>query len=163
MKTTIDSLEGLPGADLVSQGLSDLADSKPTADVRKDLLACAGFSLSHALTVVIDRGLGGSGGSTRIAYLPPCNLLSSYEGHDLSAPPKCNVWCSTFGSAAIRLIRAIRGPSVSARGLDDTDSVFDSRFLASARQLVKMRGPLRTSIPAMFLFPRIRKEAHDER
>ena len=32
MKTTADSLEGLPGADLVAQGLSDLARSKHTAE-----------------------------------------------------------------------------------------------------------------------------------
>ena len=32
MTTMIDSLAGLPGADLVSQGLADLARSKPTAE-----------------------------------------------------------------------------------------------------------------------------------
>jgi len=32
MTAAIDWLIGLPGADLVSQGLSDLADSKPTAE-----------------------------------------------------------------------------------------------------------------------------------
>ncbi len=32
MTATIESLAGLPGADLVSQGLSDLAGFKPTAE-----------------------------------------------------------------------------------------------------------------------------------
>jgi len=32
VKTMLDSLAGLPGADLVAQGLSDLAGSKPTAE-----------------------------------------------------------------------------------------------------------------------------------
>ena len=54
--TTIDSLAGLPGADLVSQGLSDLADARPTAEAA--LVEVARARLVELGLVVAGRAVG---------------------------------------------------------------------------------------------------------
>ncbi len=56
MKSTAESLEGLPGVDLVSQGLSDLACSKHTAEAA--LVEVARTRLAELGLVVGGRTVG---------------------------------------------------------------------------------------------------------